>query len=454
MPPSRSFDRRAFLRVAGISGAAALGVTVLGACGERLHDPEVPPLPDGSLFDPNAGTSEFVPTDKATWRLQGAPLVAPTGDGALAGLRVAVTDLYAVAGRQIGAGSGRWLAGAPVETTTAIAVARLLEHGAEVVGIAQTDDLGYGHSGVNQQFGTPPNPRAEDRLPGGATSGAASAVAQGEADIGLGIDTTGSVRIPASYQGLYGFSPSRSAVSSEGLVPLCPTFDTPAWVCSDIDTLAAVSGVLLPLTAERPFATALSSDGINAVADAGVLAAVRRALTAWEKSSLPRLVRTDTDIGRLPDWYDAVSDVQGYEAWRLHGEWIGQAITSLSDEPRRNFAAAGRTWDSTYARQMRVLAEASDTITRFIGNSLLVLPATSSAAPPRQNDPSGERFRNIMRTTGMLTSLATISGLPSATVPLRTDDGIPVGLCVVGPFGRDRDVLAAVTSVGDAGLTD
>jgi Asp-tRNA(Asn)/Glu-tRNA(Gln) amidotransferase A subunit family amidase len=59
-----------------------------------------------------------------------------------------------------------------------------------------------------------------------------------------------------------------------------------------------------------------------------------------------------------------------------------------------------------------------------------------------------------MRTTGMLTSLATISGLPSATVPLRTDDGIPVGLCVVGPFGRDRDVLAAVTSVGDAGLTD
>ncbi|UNN04273.1 amidase family protein [Rhodococcus opacus] len=193
---------------------------MLGACGERLHDPEVPPLPDGLSVPGGGAVSEFAPVDKATWRVQGDPLVAPTGDGPLAGKRLAVTDLYAVAGQQIGAGSGRRLAEAPVETGTAAVVARLLGQGARVVGLAQTDDLGYGHSGINQQFGTPPNPRAEDCLPGGATSGAASAVAQGSADIGLGVDTTGSVRIPASYQGLYGFAPSRGAVSTDGLFPL------------------------------------------------------------------------------------------------------------------------------------------------------------------------------------------------------------------------------------------
>ncbi|WP_054245422.1 amidase family protein [Rhodococcus opacus] len=454
MAPSRSFDRRDFLRVAGASGAAALGAVMLGACGERLHDPEVPPLPDGLSAPGGGAVSEFAPVDKATWRVQGDPLVAPTGDGPLAGKRLAVTDLYAVAGQQIGAGSGRRLAEAPVETGTAAVVARLLGQGARVVGLAQTDDLGYGHSGINQQFGTPPNPRVEDCLPGGATSGAASAVAQGSADIGLGVDTTGSVRIPASYQGLYGFAPSRGAVSTDGLFPLSPTFDTPAWVCGDLDTLVAVSGALLPLTAETPFRSALTSDGINAVAEAGALGAMRRALTAWEKSSLPRLTWTDTDIGRLPDWYDAVVAVQGYEAWRLHGDWVSGAMTSLGDEPGRNFAAASRIWESTYGRKLIKLAEASQTITAYVGDSLLLLPATSSTAPERTSYPSGDRFRNTMRATGMLTCLASISGLPNATVPLRTDDGVPVGLCLVGPHGRDRDVLAVVASLGDTGLID
>jgi Asp-tRNA(Asn)/Glu-tRNA(Gln) amidotransferase A subunit family amidase len=454
VPPSRSFDRRAFLRVTGTSGAAALGAVALGACGERLHDPGIPPLPDGLSVAGDGAVSEFVPVDKATWRVQGDPLVAPTGDGPLAGMRLAVTDLYAVAGQQIGAGSGRRLAEVPAETGTAAVVTRLLGQGARVVGLTQTDDLGYGHSGVNQQFGTPPNPRAEDRLPGGATSGAASAVAQGVADIGLGVDTTGSVRIPASYQGLYGFAPSRGAVSTEGLFPLSPTFDTPAWVCGDVATLVAVSGAMLPLTAETPFRSALTSDGINAVAEAGVLGAMRRALTSWEKSSLPRLTWTDTDIGRLPDWYEAVVDVQGYEAWQLHGDWVSAAMTSLGDEPRRNFVDASRIWESTYGRKMTMLAEASKTITAYVGDRLLLLPATSSVAPERTSYPSGDRFRNTMRTTGMLTCLASISGLPNATVPLRTDDGMPAGLCLVGPFGRDRDVLAVVGSLDEAGLID
>ncbi|MFZ2177802.1 MAG: amidase family protein [Rhodococcus sp. (in: high G+C Gram-positive bacteria)] len=454
MAPSRYFDRRGFLRVAGASAAAAVSAGLIGACGEPLRDPEVPPLPDGLPPLDGRATSEFVPTDKATWRVQGNPLVAPTGDGPLAGLRVAVTDLYAVEGQQIGAGSGRRLADVPVETATAAAVARLLDSGAGVVGLAQTDDFGYGHSGVNLQFGTPANPEAGDRLPGGATSGAASAVAQGTADIGLGIDTTGSVRIPASYQGLFGFAPSRGAVSTEGLLPLSPTFDTPAWVCADLATLVAVSETLLPLRDEREFAAALSSDGINAVAEAGALRVVRDALSAWETSSLPRLTWTDTDIGQLPDWSEAVADVQGYEAWRLHGEWVAQALPSLSNEPRRNFVEAQRIWDSTYTRKMTLLAEASKTITTYIGDSVLVLPATSSPAPKRTGDPSGDRFRNTMRATGMLTCLATISGLPNATVPLRTGDGVPFGLCLVGPFGRDRDLLTLLKDLGDAGVLD
>ena len=186
--------------------------------------------------------------DPTVWREYGTPLVTGCQGGPLRGETIAVKDLFSVAGHRIGAGNGAWLAQAEVETTTAPAVAKLLRAGADIAGIARTDEFAYSLAGTNAHYGTPPNPAAPERIPGGSTSGPASAVALGQATIGLGTDTGGSIRIPSSYQGLYGIRPTHGAVPVGGLIPLAPSFDTVGWITRDPATLIAAGKVLLAHT--------------------------------------------------------------------------------------------------------------------------------------------------------------------------------------------------------------
>src|SRR5439155_268164 len=167
-----------------------------------------------------------------------------------AGPRLAVKDLVDVAGLPTGAGHPRWLATHPVADRSADVVNQLTAAGAVVVGKVHTDEFAYSMFGSNAHYGTPDNPRAPGRLPGGSSSGPAVAVAAGRADIGLGTDTAGSVRIPASWCGLYGLRPSHQRASRAGIVPLAPSFDVPGPLCADLDPLrAAALALLLPRAA-------------------------------------------------------------------------------------------------------------------------------------------------------------------------------------------------------------
>lgn len=418
------------------------GATLAAGCGGGLKDPGVPPLPGGNV----------VPDDKSIWRVVGDPLVSATGSGPANGLRVAVTDLFAIEGQRIGAGNPAWLGQATTETETADSVARLLALGAAVTGIAQTVGFGFGHSGINTSYGTPPNPAASGRVPGGATSGASTAVARRTATVGLGPDTTGSVRIPAAYQGLYGFGPTHGSVSTAGLMPLSRTFDTVGWVCADAATLTTVGDALLPAASEIPFDAAVTSPGLLAIADAVVQPAVRTALAQWKRSGLPPLAEEDLDIAALPDWYDAVVAVQGYEAWQQYGGWVSTATGSVSDEARVNFLAASKVSQPTYERSLAEVRAAAQIVRDFLGSRVLLLPTAGSAAPSTADDPESVHLAATLRTTGLLITVATVAGLPVATVPVRSEGGLPVGLSVIGPAGRDRDVLALVDRIVRAGV--
>lgn len=135
---------------------------------------------------------------RTMWRVVGAPLRPGAGDGALSGDTLAVKDLFAIEGQIVGAGVTAWARDAPIEQSTASAIQRLLDAGAALTGLAQTDQFAYGIAGINDDYGTPLNAQAPDRVPGGSTSGPASAVAQGLVTVGLGTDTAGSIRVPAS----------------------------------------------------------------------------------------------------------------------------------------------------------------------------------------------------------------------------------------------------------------
>src|SRR5262245_14511538 len=152
--------------------------------------------------------------------------VEPTRSGPLDGLRVAVKDLIDVAGHRTGCGNPRWLETHPPAVAHAVAVEVLLAAGARLVGKTITDELAFSIVGENAHYGTPLNPAAPDRVPGGSSSGSASAVACGLVDFALGTDTGGSVRVPASNCGIWGWRPTHGLVSVAGVVPFAPTLDT------------------------------------------------------------------------------------------------------------------------------------------------------------------------------------------------------------------------------------
>lgn len=199
--------------------------------------------------------------------------------GPLHGLRFALKDMYAIKGHRNACGNPTWYDTHSEATSTAPCVQQLLDAGAELVGITHMDELAYSLNGENHHFGTPVNHAAPDRIPGGSSSGSAvrssqnvlslcmlalaclcaqasvrcglcnwkpkrygtclqSAVAWGEVDFAIGSDTAGSIRVPASYQGLFGIRPTHGAVSLQDAVALAPGFDTCGW-CGTVVRLAA-----------------------------------------------------------------------------------------------------------------------------------------------------------------------------------------------------------------------
>ncbi len=154
-------------------------------------------------------------------------------DGPLAGLTFAVKDFFDAAGLPTGAGSPECLATHEVPAASAPVVDRLLDAGARLVGRTMTDELAWSLNGENFHYGTPVNPSAPGRIPGGSSSGSAVAVAGGLVDFSVGSDTGGSVRLPASYCGIIGMRPTHGRIPIEGAVPLAPSYDTVGWFARD-----------------------------------------------------------------------------------------------------------------------------------------------------------------------------------------------------------------------------
>ena len=172
--------------------------------------------------------------------------IAPTGKGSLDGLVFSVKDVFAIQHYQSSAGNPTWLRTHEESKRNAVAIDMLLNQGAKLRGTTHTDELMYSLNGENFHYGTPINPKAPDRIPGGSSSGSAVSVAAQTVDFSLGTDTGGSVRIPSSYCGIYGFRPTHGAVPIEGVIPLAKSYDTVGWMANSIDLLFEIGRVLLP----------------------------------------------------------------------------------------------------------------------------------------------------------------------------------------------------------------
>jgi Asp-tRNA(Asn)/Glu-tRNA(Gln) amidotransferase A subunit family amidase len=382
--------------------------------------------------------------DRRVWRVVGDPLVVATAPGPLTGRRVAVKDLVAVAGHRIGAGNPAWLAAAEPEAAHAPVVAALLAAGADVAGIARTDELAWSLAGTNVHTGTPPNPRAPHRISGGSSSGPASAVSLGHADIGLATDTGGSIRVPAAYQGLAGHRPTHGAVSTGGVLPLAPSFDTVGWLTREPGLLAAVGDVLLPAdTADLvPEPDLVHDAGLTALAAPEVAQAVE----SWAAARGVR--RLDGPLGPVEEWRAAFSTLQGWEAVREHGGWAAAHAADLGPDVRARFERAARTTAAEAERARTVVASARARVREVLADRVLVLPAAPTTAPRL-----GADLGPVREATLALTCVAGVAGLPAVTLPLTAADGLPCGVSLVGPAGSDRALLALATRLAATART-
>jgi amidase len=364
----------------------------------------------------------------------------PLGGGPLEGLTFAVKDLFDVAGAPTTYGHPDWARTHPAPTATAPVVTALLQAGAALAGKTVTQELAYGLTGENTWHGTPVNPRAPDRFPGGSSSGSAAAVAGRLVDFAIGSDTAGSVRIPASYCGLLGFRPSHGAVSLAGARALAPSFDTPGWFARDPDLLAAVGEVLLS-GPDRGLSGPLlrvEEAWVNAAPETAE--ALRPALEKLERA-FGRAVSVRIAPEGIDSFFDHFRTVQAEEVWATLGDWIEAAQPEFGPAVSERLAAA-RALDADSAapgRAFRRIFQAR-IWPLLVGGAILVYPTSPCPAPPLAA--SLEEQDLVRASTIGVTAIAGLAGLPEVTLPVATVRGAPIGLSLTAGHGHDRGLLA------------
>jgi amidase len=386
----------------------------------------------------------FVPGGRVT--IEGAP------QGPLHGRTFAAKDLFDVAGHPTGGGNHDWARYNPVPTRHAWAVQTLLDAGATLIAKTITDEVSLGILGENAFDGTPLNSKAPDRVPGGSSSGSAAAVAAGLCDTALGTDTGGSVRVPASFCGLYGIRPTHGRLDLTGMLPQAPSSDTTGWFARDAATFANVSSVLLGESIQDvlPAKLIVAVDAIG-FADLAVSAALQPMI-----KRLAELIGTAREevlaTQGLSVWSRAQRTLQSNEAWQTFRPWIER------DNPRMAFnVARGLVFgsmiseaDRSWAELMRQEARARMAYLLPPG-TILCLPTTPFPAP-KKGLPL-QALGPLRDRISCLCSHGGLTGVPQVSIPGATVDGLPIGLSIVGARGADA-MLVAVARALEAAVRD
>lgn len=368
-----------------------------------------------------------------------APIVGAE-TGPLAGLTAVVKDMYDIAGSRTGGGSPDWLAAQKPASQHASAVDKILAAGATITGKTICDEFFYSVSGVNAHYGTPPNVRAPGRIPGGSSSGSAAACGANACDFALGSDTGGSVRIPASFNGLYGLRPTHGRVDLTGAMAMAPSFDVAGWFANGPGVLRRVGAVLLQGSASKERATRLLvATDTFAQADAEVAALCREFLNRGTEL-LPARVEARIAPAAFDAWREAFRVVQANEVWETFGAFIAQAKPKLGPgiKERMDFAASVTCEQANQSRET-VAAARTDIRASLPPGTIMALPTAPSIAPLLTA--TGEALELFRVRTMRLTCIAGLAGLPQINIPVGTVSGCPAGLSLIGWPGADEGLL-------------
>jgi len=382
--------------------------------------------------------------------------LSPTGSGPLDGMCFAVKDVIDVASCKTGCGNPTWRDSHPPAVAHAVCVEQLLRAGARCVGKTICDELAFSLLGENYFYGTPINPRALDRVPGGSSSGSASAVACGLVDFALGTDTAGSTRIPASNCGTWGFRPSHGFISLGGVNPLAPSFDTIGVLAQSAELLVRAARVLLAagsVSVDKPKSIHVIQEAFT-LADAGVQQALSEPLRRLrnlfgEQVRETSLRHLANDGKNFANWADTFCVIQWAEINSCLGAWIADAQPEFGPDIAASFELTRRLDRRRVADALQQREEFFRGLHQFLApNDLLCIPTTPAFAPtkgdPPKRSPSGSGY--YPRALA-LTSVAGIGRLPQLSMPVTSAAGTPVGLSLLARHGQDLFLLEAAKTI-------
>jgi amidase len=366
--------------------------------------------------------------------------LAPLGSGPLDGNTYAVKDLFAIKGRVCGFGSPDWQATHAPESHNAVVIDQLCLAGASLEYVTVSDELALSLDGLNTHYPLPLNRHSPDRICGGSSSGSASACAHELVDFALGTDTAGSVRVPAAYCGLYGLRPTHGAISTEGVLPLGPSFDTVGVMTRDANLLERVTSVLLP-----PFEGDCAVQETMFV-DNHMLSLLDQRLGLRSEDIIDRFaqhfkqVRWDDFGFDLAAYANHFAVMRGYESWQAHGRWWQECQPQLLAGTAERFVAGSKVTLAEYEHSLKAYRLVRQKMADFFGSGGVIFTPTVWSYAPLLTASTEELALNRQRNI-LLTALSFFAGLPQLTIPVKieADSGYPAtfGFSLIGNYGSD-----------------
>jgi aspartyl-tRNA(Asn)/glutamyl-tRNA(Gln) amidotransferase subunit A len=384
-------------------------------------------------------------------RLRGMGVVRSPVDG----LPVSVKDLFDVGGDVTRAGS-RILADAPPAKHDAPAVARLRAAGAVLLGRTNMVEFAFGGLGLNPHYGTPRNPwdRSTGRVPGGSSSGAGVAVADGMGVMGLGSDTRGSVRVPAAFNGVTGFKPTARRIPRDGAFPLSYTLDSVGPIANSVTCCAAYDAVLagespaaLPKWPVKGLRLLVPKSAVLEDLDETVARAFGRALSTLSAAGASIVELAVPALDRQ-DVYFKGGGFAGAEAAAIHRPWadrVGEYDPRVGKRIALGNAMSGADYvdlgliRAAFVRDMESLVAPFDA---------MLMPTVPCVAPTiaevDANDDAYFRWNlRALRNCGLMNFMDACA----VTLPCHAPGEGPVGLSVCGVAMSDRRTLAVAAAV-------
>lgn len=372
--------------------------------------------------------------------------------GPLDGTVVSIKALFDVAGRVTAAGS-KVLSSQPVAKSDASVVSRLRNAGAIIIGATQMTEFAFSALGTNPHWSAPGNPVDRSRVPGGSSSGAVVSVLDGMAEIAIGSDTGGSVRIPAALSGAVGFKPTSGRIPTAGAFSLSTTLDTIGPIALNVAGCALADQILCGVacdefkaTTVNRFSLVIARGRLFDQCEPRVISAFEDAITLFKQAGIR--IRE----GSLDPALDILADIDKigtFPSVELRATLRGLGVDDLDEvdpNTRVRIEAGDNVSASDYVRMRRLRETAVSSFNSLLPeNELIVLPTTPITAPFAEAVATSSEFH---RNNGLVLRnprVANLVNCPAISIPLPGK--LPVGLMLFGKAGTDRSLLSVAKTL-------